>query len=86
MPPAHDPFRDPPVPDTFLRIEINPPLPCGVYACERPARHARVERDPQFGPLWRLLPICETHLRSLDVAVTDSPGDLSLEAPQPPDE
>ena len=52
--------------DGLLRIEINPPLPCGIRDCGQSARYARVERDPRYAALWRLLPICDTHLRSLD--------------------
>ncbi|HEU0027730.1 MAG TPA: hypothetical protein VFQ25_11500 [Ktedonobacterales bacterium] len=51
--------------DTLLRIEINPPLPCGIGGCGAPSRSARVERDPRLGLLWNLLPICEAHQVSL---------------------
>jgi hypothetical protein len=54
--------------DSLLRIEINPSLPCGIGVCGQPARHARIERDPRYAALWRLLPICDVHLRSLDAA------------------
>lgn len=54
--------------DSLLRIEINPPLPCGIGDCGQPARFARIERDPRYEALWRLLPICDAHLRSLDAA------------------
>ncbi len=54
--------------DSLLRIEINPPLPCGIGTCGHLARCARIERDPRYDSLWRLLPICEAHLRSLDAA------------------
>ncbi|HEX8995623.1 MAG TPA: hypothetical protein VF812_06300 [Ktedonobacterales bacterium] len=54
--------------DSLLRIEINPSLPCGISACGRPAHCARIERDLHYGSLWRLLPICDMHLQSLDAA------------------
>lgn len=54
--------------DSLLRIEINPPLPCGIGSCGQLARCARIERDPRYDSLWRLLPICEAHLRALDAA------------------
>ncbi|HZC06760.1 MAG TPA: hypothetical protein VE338_14080 [Ktedonobacterales bacterium] len=54
--------------DSLMRIEINPPLPCGISGCGRPAHCARIERDLRYDSLWRLLPICEAHLRSLDAA------------------
>lgn len=59
---------DPTTGDGLLRIEINPPLPCGIGDCGQPARYARIEHDPRYAVLWRLLPICDTHLRSLDAA------------------
>jgi hypothetical protein len=66
MPERHDSAdQDLPIYDTLLRIEINPPLPCGIDGCVRLARSARVERDPRFGLLWNLLPICEAHQMSL---------------------
>lgn len=60
--------HEPSAGDSLLRIEINPPLPCGIGACGQLARCARIERDPRYDSLWRLLPICEAHLRSLDAA------------------
>jgi hypothetical protein len=58
--------------DSLLRIEINPSLPCGIGACGQPARYARIERDLRYDALWRLLPICDAHLRSLDAAARAS--------------
>lgn len=57
--------------DSLLRIEINPALPCGIAECGRLARHARIERDVRYDALWRLLPICDVHLASLDAAAAD---------------
>jgi hypothetical protein len=54
--------------DSLLRIEISPSLPCGIGDCGQPTHYARIERDPCYDALWRLLPICEAHLRSLDAA------------------
>jgi len=54
--------------DSLLSIEITPTLPCGIGACGRPAQRARIERDLRFASLWRLLPICDDHLRSLQAA------------------
>ncbi len=54
--------------DSLLRIEISPALPCGIGACGEPAHCARIERDPRYDALWRLLPICEFHIRSLEAA------------------
>lgn len=54
--------------DSLIRIEISPALPCGIGDCGQPARYARIERDPRYAALWRLLPICEAHLHSLDAA------------------
>ena len=66
--------------DSLLSIEITPMLPCGIGACGEPARRARVERDIHFASLWRLLPICDAHLRSLQAAA----GHISAEAPPDP--
>ena len=57
--------------DSLLRIEINPALPCGIGECGRLARYARIERDVRYDSLWRLLPICDMHLASLDAAAAD---------------
>lgn len=68
--------------DGLLRIEINPPLPCGFRACGRPARIAQIERDPRFDALWRLLPICDIHLASLDAPpLAPSGGERAQVAP-----
>ena len=66
--------------DNLLSIEITPMLPCGIDACGTPARRARVERDLRFASLWRLLPICDAHLRSLQAAA----GHISSETPPDP--
>ncbi len=66
--------------DSLLRIEINPALPCGIGACGQPARHARIERDQRYDSLWRLLPICDVHLLSLDAAVARSVGAADVAA------
>jgi len=57
--------------DSLRRIEVNPGLPCGIRECGRLAHYARIERDPRFASLWRLLPICDIHLASLDAAAAD---------------
>lgn len=57
--------------DSLRRIEVNPGLPCGISECGRLAHYARIERDPRFASLWRLLPICDIHLASLDAAAAD---------------
>lgn len=66
----------------LLRIEINPPLPCGICDCGLPARTAHAERDPQYPALWRLLPICEVHLASLiaDAAEVVAAADAEFNA------
>ncbi len=74
MPSAHDSVHNLLIHDLLLRIEINPPLPCGIDGCARLARSARVERDPRFSSLWSLLPICETHQMSLAAAVGSLTG------------
>lgn len=57
--------------DSLLRVEVNPPLPCGIRDCGRPARFACIERDPRYVALWRLLPICELHQARLAAAADD---------------
>ncbi|HEX8731985.1 MAG TPA: hypothetical protein VF725_07975 [Ktedonobacterales bacterium] len=57
--------------DSVLGIAINPPLPCGISDCGRPAQYARVERDPRYAALWRLLPICNLHQAQLAAAAAD---------------
>ncbi len=74
MPSAHDSVHDRLIQDILLRVEINPPLPCGIDGCGLPARCGRVERDPRFGSLWNLLPICEAHQESLAAAATGLAG------------
>jgi hypothetical protein len=75
--------------DSLLRIEISPSLPCGIGDCGRPTHYARIEHDPRYDALWRLLPICEAHLLSLDAAgravadaatsaATDTTGETAL--------
>lgn len=56
--------------DSLRRIEVNPGLPCGIRDCGRLAHYGRIERDPRFASLWRLLPICDIHLASLDAAAS----------------
>ena len=63
--------RDISAADSLLRIEINPALPCGIAECGCLARYARIERDRRYESLWRLLPICDVHLASLDAAAAD---------------
>ncbi len=63
--------------DTLLSIEITPALPCGIGACGQPARRARIERDLRFASLWRLLPICDAHLRSLQAAAESACAEAS---------
>ena len=58
--------------DRLLSIEISPALPCGMGACGQLASHARIERDLRYVSLWRLLPICDTHLRSLQAAANQT--------------
>lgn len=62
--------------DSLLRIEISPALPCGIGACGEPAYCARIERDPRYDALWRLLPICEFHIRSLEAAARAAAADV----------
>lgn len=75
MPSAHDSVHNLPTHDILLRIEINPPLPCGIDGCRRPASGGRVELDPRCGSLWSLLPICEEHQMILAAAATNLAGD-----------
>ncbi|HEX9036677.1 MAG TPA: hypothetical protein VF808_06755 [Ktedonobacterales bacterium] len=70
--PARNPSIDDQMRDTLLRIEIHPPLPCGIAGCEELARRASVERDARYTSLWRLLPICETHQVSLAAGASAS--------------
>jgi hypothetical protein len=70
MSPAHEPAESGACQDEVLTIEISQPLPCGVAHCDQPARRGRIERDPETGALWRLLPICEKHLASLAAGAT----------------
>ena len=84
MSPARDSVYDPLLHDSLLRIEINPPLPCGIDSCGRPARYGRVERDPGFASLWSLLPICEEHQMSLATGAAGLAGGSPPNAP--PDE
>ena len=71
MYPAQEPDQRAQGLDDLLTIEISQPLPCGVAHCDQPARRGRIERDPQAGALWRLLPICEAHLRQLAAGAAD---------------
>lgn len=71
MRPAHQPEERALERDDTLTIEFSPPLPCGIASCGRLTRHARIERDPETPALWRLLPICETHLARLTASATD---------------
>lgn len=71
MRPAHQSEERALEQDDTQTIEISPPLPCGIASCGRLARHARIERDPETPALWRLLPICETHLASLTASAAD---------------
>ncbi len=82
MPSAHDSIHNHPIHDILLRIEINPPLPCGIDGCRRPAHCGRVELDAHCGSLWNLLPICEEHQISLAAAVANLTGD-SRHSPPP---
>lgn len=70
--------------DSLLRIEINPSLPCGIGGCGQPSHYARIERDLRYDALWRLLPICEAHLLSLDEAAARASA-ASLVQPNEPD-
>lgn len=57
--------------DSTLVVEVNPPLPCGIRDCGSPAQYARIERDPSYAALWRLLPICKLHQAQLAAAAAD---------------
>jgi hypothetical protein len=66
MPPtAHDTASDQITDDAFVRIQLDPPLPCGIDTCGRLTHWGQVEREPGCDSLWRLLPICEAHMLSL---------------------
>jgi hypothetical protein len=72
MPPtAHDPADDRVVDETYFRIAIDPPLPCGINGCERLTSWGQVERDPRFTSLWNLLPLCKAHQVSLAAGALD---------------
>lgn len=47
------------------RIQINPPLPCGIAGCGQPAAQALAEPAPDDTALWQLLPICESCMTRL---------------------
>jgi hypothetical protein len=78
MSPANDRVHETNQCEGLRRIAINPPLPCGVAHCGRLAHSGRIERDPEMGALWRLLPICDEHLASLAAA-----ADEAIHAPHP---
>lgn len=81
MPESPDSAENPLIHDTLLRVEINPPLPCGIDGCGRLTGSARIERDPRFGLLWNLLPICEAHQLSLAAGAMGLAGATSGEHP-----
>lgn len=41
-----------------IRVRMQPPLPCALDGCGRPAADALAEPDPDHPGLWTLLPIC----------------------------
>lgn len=44
--------------DDVMRVLLQPALPCGMYACGRPASMALAEPDRTHAGLWSLLPVC----------------------------
>jgi hypothetical protein len=44
-------------------------------------RYARIERDLRYASLWRLLPICDLHLASLDAAAADVASEVGPSVP-----
>lgn len=78
MPPASHSVLKTKQCDSLRRIEINPPLPCGVAHCGRLAHTGHIECDPETGALWRLLPVCDEHLTRLAAA-----ADEVIHAPRP---
>lgn len=60
--------------DTFLRIAIDPALPCGIDGCGLLTHWGQVERDPRFVSLWCLLPLCEGHQVRLAAGLLESLG------------
>ena len=43
----------------LVRIHLDPPLPCALNECGKPATSALAERDEGHGGLWHLLPLCD---------------------------
>lgn len=43
----------------LLRLQLDPPLPCGMPHCGNLAHSALAELDPRSPGLWQVLPQCE---------------------------
>ena len=70
--------------DSLRLIEISAPLPCGISGCGQMTRRARIERDPESAALYLLLPLCDSHLRSLSAAAGATPPADDACAPTAP--